>query len=212
MRRSSNRFSFLGLILIVAVLGLFAWLALMVILWNVLDNSGQAPDFWAMTESLSTAVGIAAILVAGFVAYRELSEVAHTRHMEVADRLFDELNAPEKIEARRIVFENLLGSPEEAISNLTDEEQRAIKTVLNSLDRVAFLTQDGWIPDHLIMPWMNPMIVKAWAKLGPFVEFERGRRGEPDYYESAQEVAERCIAWRKKKYGDAEVTWIDDAL
>jgi hypothetical protein len=64
----------------------------------------------------------------------------------------------------------------------------------------------------MIMPWMNPMVVKAWTKLEAYVDYESQRRGEPDYYRHARELAERCRAWRAKHLPDAEITWIDDAL
>ena len=50
---------------------------------------------------------------------------------------------------------------------MTPEGQAAVKRVLNSLDHIAFLTQAGWIPEAMIMPWINPMIVKAWASWRP---------------------------------------------
>jgi hypothetical protein len=62
---------------------------------------GVNTDYWIMTESLATAGGAAAVLGAGFIAYRELAEISSSRHMEVANRLFEELNSPENIEARR---------------------------------------------------------------------------------------------------------------
>jgi hypothetical protein len=132
--------------------------------------------------------------------------------MEAADRLFDELNSTESIGARRWVFHNLPGDPEEGISSLTPEGRAAVKQVLNTLDRIAFLTQSEWVPIEMVMPWMNPMIVKAWQKLGPYVEYESHRRQEPDYYAHARQLAERCIAWREQHLPDAETVWIDDAL
>jgi hypothetical protein len=57
---------------------------------------------------------------------------------------------------------------------------------------------------------MNPMIVKVWEKIGAFVEFERERREkEPDYYKDAQELAERCVRWRKQKYHYEGFEWLD---
>jgi hypothetical protein len=204
----------LTLILIVAITlaGFLLWLGWLFFLWLFLQVWGASVDFWAMTEALSTAVAAAAVLGAGFVAYRELSEVASSRHMGVADRLFEELNSPQNIAARRWVFHNLPEDPREGIPSLTDEGRAAVKQVLNSLDRVAFLTQAGWIPDEMIMPWMNPMVVKAWAKLEAYVAYESQRRGEPDYYRHARQLAERCRAWRAKHLPDAEITWIEDAL
>jgi len=173
---------------------------------------GTTTNFWAMIEALSTAVAAAAVLSAGFVAYRELSEAASSRHMEVADRLFEELNSPVNIEARRWVFKNLHDNPEEGIGTLTEEGRAAVKQVLNSLDHVAFLTQAGWIPDEIIMPWMHPMIAKSWEKLEPYVNYERLRRKEPYYYKYVGKLAERCRVWRVKNLLEVQVTWIEHAL
>jgi hypothetical protein len=208
---SSERLTLIIIVGITAI-GCVVWLGAQFFVWLFLQAVGVSTDLWAMVEALSTAVAAAAVLSAGFVAYRELSEIASSRHMEVADRLFHELNSSENIEARRWIFQNLPDDPEEGIRSLTPEGQAAIKRVLNSLERVSFLTQEGWIPDEMIMPWMNPMIVKAWAKLEPYVDYESQRRREPDYYEHARKLAERCQAWRAKNLPDAKITWVEDAL
>jgi hypothetical protein len=204
----------LTLIVIVAstVIGFFFWLLGLFSLWLFLRGVGISVNFWAMTEALSTAVAAAVVLGAGFVAYRELAEVSSSRHMEVADRLFEELNSPENIEARRWIFQDLPDDPQEGIGSLKPEGQAHVKRTLNSLDRIAFLTQAGWIPEEMVMPWMNPMIVKAWVKLEPYVDYESRRRNEPDYYEHARRLAERCLSWREKHLPEAETTWVDDAL
>ena len=199
-------------ILAITMVGFLVWLAVLLFVWLFLQAVGVSSNFWAMTEALSTAVAAAAVLGAGFIAFRELNELDINRHIQVADRLFEELNSPENIKARRWVFQNLPADPTEGMRTLTPDGQAAVKRVLNSLDRVAFLTQDGWIPEEMIMPWMNPMIVKAWIKLAPYVDYERDRRGEPDYYEHAGELAQRCIAWREKNLPEAQTTWIEDAL
>ena len=177
-------------------------------LWMYL--SPNAPSL----DSLSTAVTAAAVFGAAYFAYQELSEVANTRYMDIADRLFADLNSPDNIEARRRIFQNLNEDPETGIGELKKEDRDAMKKVLNSLDHVAFLTQQGWIPDDIILPWMHPMIAKSWEKLEPYVLYERARREEPYYYEHAGELAERCDKWRKKNLTEAERTnkWVDKAL
>jgi heme/copper-type cytochrome/quinol oxidase subunit 2 len=211
-KMSQSRIITLSTIILATVLGFLFWLLILIVLWSLLRVAGRSTDFWAMTEALSTAVAAAAVLGAGYVAYRELNELDNSRHMQIADRLFEELNSRENIEARRWIFQQLPDDPQEGIDSLTPEGQQHVKTVLNSLDRVAFLTQSGWIPDELIMPWMNPMIVKAWLKLEAYVEFERHRRKEPDYYEYVSQLAQRCQNWRSKNLPNAEITWLDDAL
>jgi hypothetical protein len=196
----------------IAVLGFLLWVGGLFVSWLLLQTVGITTDFWAMTEALSTAVTAAAVLSAGFIAYRELSEAASSRHMDVADRLFEELNSPENIAARRWVFQNLHDNPEEGIGKLSEEGRAAVKQVLNSLDHVAFLTQAGWIPDEIIMPWMHPMIAKSWEKLELYVNYERQLRNEPYYYQNVDKLAIRCKAWRLKNLSDTKITWDKDAL
>ncbi len=175
---------------------------------------GTGGNLIGTIEAISTAVGAAAVFGAGYIAYQELSEVANTRYMDIADRLFGELNSPENVAARRRIFQNLKEEPEAGLKNLNQEDQEAMKKVLNSLDRVAFLTQSGWIPDELVMPWMHPMIAKSWEKLEPYVLYERKRRNEPYYYEHAGWLAERCKQWRAKNLAENEykTNWVDNAL
>ena len=180
--------------------------------WLLLQAVGIPTDLWTMMLALSTTVAAAAVFGTAVLAYRELRELASGRHMQVADRLFAELNSLENIEARRWVFQQLPSDPKEGIRSLLPEQRETVKRVLNSLDRVAFLTQSGWIPEDMVMPWMNPMIVKAWTKLEPYVNYESQRRHEPDYYHHARALAERCCAWRAENLPEAEITWIEDAL
>jgi hypothetical protein len=173
-------------------------------------------SFWKnyTLESISTAVAAAAVFGAAYIAYQELKEVANTRYMDIADRLFGELNSPENIEARRRIFQNLKSDPEQGMKQLDGKDHDAMKKVLNSLDRVAFLTRAGWIPEELVMPWMHPMIAKSWEKLEPYVLYERERREEPYYYEHAGELAERCKKWREKNLTESQRTnkWVKNAL
>ncbi len=203
----------LFIIFIMTALGFSVWVGLLYVVWRLLPGIGWTNvDFFAMISALSTAVAAAGVFAAGYVAYRELSEVANSRYMEVADRLFNELNSAENIEARRWIYQNLPSDAEEGMQRLTPEGQAAMKRVLNSLDRVAFLTQSGWIPEDLVMPWMQPMIIKSWQKLEPYVVYERKRRHEPYYYEYAGDLASRCLDWRAKNRPEADIQWLGDAL
>jgi hypothetical protein len=209
--KSTQRLN-LVIIFVLTAAGFLLWVSGLLFLWLFLRMLGIGVNYWAMTEALSTAVAASAVLSAGFIAYRELKAQDISRYIEVADRLYNELNSPENISARRWVFTNLPEYPGDNIRSLDEEGRQAIKQVLNSLDRVAFLTREGWIPEEMIMPWMNPMIVKAWKKLEPYVDYESKRRHEPDYYQAAREIAQKCIRWRKANVPEAEITWVEDAL
>lgn len=201
-----------AVILLLTALGFVAWVGGLYLVWEFLHSRGSNADFWTMTSALSTAVAAAAVVGAGYVGYRELSEISASRHLEVASQLFDELNSAENIAARRWVYQSLVSDPEQGLKAMTPEGQAAVKQVLNSLDRVSFLTQAGWIPDDLIMPWMHPMIVKSWDKLEPYVLYERQRRNEPYYYQQAGDLAGRCQAWCARNSLDGAVKWVEGAL
>ncbi len=202
----------LGLFIAIVVVGSALWVADLIGVWFLLRALGVATDLWAMMGALSTAVAAAAVLSAGFIAYRELSEAAASRYVEVADRLFQELNAPEAIEARRWIYQHLPEDPAEGVRTIPPLGQRSLKSALNSLDRVAFLTQAGWIPYDVVLPWMHPMVSKLWTKLEPYVLYERERRHEPYFYEHASKLAEQCAAWRAKNLPESEVIWLDNAV
>ena len=202
----------LAVVAICTVLGLAIGLLLILSIWGVLHARGGASSFWAMTEALATAVTAATVIGAGFLAYRELDEASNSRHLAVADRLFEELNAPENVAARRWIFLYLPPDPASGLDEMTDQDRDTVKRVLNSLDRVAFLTQGGWIPEDMVMPWMSPMILKAWIKLKPWVDYEADRRHEPDYYRQVRDLAERCLSWREAHGMSTEVTWVENAL
>jgi hypothetical protein len=197
---------------ILTTLGFFISISFIFVLWLILSAFGYNPDLWVMIEALSTAGAAATVLGVGFIAYRELAEIASSRHMDVADRLFDELNSSENIEARRWIYQNLPPDPKEGLQSLTPEGQTAVKLALNSLDHVAFLTQSGWIPDEIVMPWMHPMVAKSWEKLSPYVAYERQRRNEPYYYIQVSKLADRCAAWRAKNIENRSIRWLKDAL
>ena len=200
------------MVIVIAGIGYLLWMGLLLVLWSLLQAAGFSMEFWPLAQTLTSSVTMVAIFAGSILAIRQLNESASNRHLAVVDRLFEELNSPENIEARRWIFHNLPDDPVEGNRSLTPEGHLAVKRVLNSLDHIAFLTQAGWIPEEMIMPWMNPMIVKAWAKLEPYVEYESRKRHEPDYYQYTRELAERCRAWRSHHLPSSEIVWVNDAL
>ena len=202
----------LAFFFLVFILGYFLLLFGLYLVWALLVGIGTPNGFLVEIGSLAAISSSAAIIAGGYIAFRQLGEIANSRHLDVADRLFEELNSTENIAARRWVFQNLPDDPQVGLQSLTTEGQEAVKRVLNSLDHVAFLTQAGWIPPDLVMPWMHPMIAKSWEKLKPYVEYERKRRNEPYYYERIDDLATHCHAWRLEHLQETQVKWIKDAL
>ena len=203
----------MGIMLLLTGLSFILLLGLSFVVWKVSPvGLGEPPDLWTMVEAFSSILGAATVISAGLIAVWQLKEASSSRHLAVVDRLFDEMNSKENVEARRWVYQELPDDPTQGIQGLTEEGRDKVKTVLNTLDRVAFLTQQGWVPDEMTMPWLNLMVLKAWQKLGPYVDYESERRGEKDYYNAVRALAERCQCWRARHFPGEEITWMKDAL
>lgn len=212
MNTNTSERTIIILFVLITTAGFLLWVGVIFLAWLLMQMLGLSADLFGMISALSTALAAAAVFSAGFIGYRELSEMTSSRHIEVAARLFNELNSTENVSARTWVFLHLPADPQEGVKSMPPEGHMAVKQVLNSLDRVAFLTQSGWIPDDVIMPWMHPMIAKSWEKLAPYVLYERNRRKEPYYYEHAERLALRCQKWRQKNLAVEDINWVDDAL
>jgi hypothetical protein len=202
----------LASVLVAVGLGFGVSLVILFLLPQVLVCLGFPASSWTMDGVLSAVLAGTAIFSAGFLASQELSESAKSRHIDIADKLFNELNLQENIKARKWVYKSMPADPKIWQANPTPEGAEAIKCVLNSLDRVSFLTQEGWIPDEVIMPWMHPMIAKSWEKLEPYVRYEREQRKEPYFYFYAEQVAKRCRNWRINHGYNEPTHWIDRGM
>jgi hypothetical protein len=193
-----------------AVLGI--WITLVITVWLARAPADGSWDLWAMLEGLSSAAAFATVIGGGVVVLAQLVESIDSRNLDVYNNVFEKMMSDEEIDARRWIYLNLPDDPEQGLDNLTPEGQRHVKRVLNSFDHLGFLLQQDWVTAEGIIGWVSPIVVKVWAKLSPYVEHEARRRDEPDYYEAARFLAERCRGWREAKLGQKEIVWVDKAL
>ena len=96
----------LAVALICTAVGLAVGLLLILSLWGILHVCGGVSSYWAMTEALVIVLDRRDRDRRGLLAYRELDEASNSRHLAVADRLFEELT-PENVAARRWISQNL---------------------------------------------------------------------------------------------------------
>jgi hypothetical protein len=199
------------------------WFGIITAGWVIYNNlrPGTTSDLWNALEGISSAATLATMIGGGLMALVQLREAAdnrrlalESRNMEVYDNVFERMMCDEEIEARRWIYTpgNLVGDPEQGLTLLDDVGQEHVKRVLNSFDHLGFLIQQDWVTDDAVVRWVNPIVVKVWDRLGPYVEYEAERRNEPDYYEAARELAIRCAEWRIKHVPGAKITWVENAL
>ncbi len=195
------------------------WIILIILTWLVINRIGFHADIWSAFEGLSTAATLATVIGGGVVVLAQLTEAIDSREREVKtgnleayNTIFAEMMSDENIEARRWIYLTLPEEPEQGLAGLSDEGRRYVKLVLNSFDHLGFMIQQDWLTDDAIVQWVSPFVVKVWAKLGPYIDYEARRRNEPDYYQAARYLAERCIEWRRENVPDSKITWVERAL
>jgi len=160
-------------------------------------------DRWAALEGLSAAAALAFAIGAGIVVLMELNATVDSRNLDIYRDIYEKLMSKEEIEARRFIYQKL-PPPEDrqaivqAVLHSDDDQARKyVKQVLNLIDYFGFLVEQEWVTADEVIGWMSPVVVKVWEKIEPVVEYECSQRPEePDYYESAIRLAERCRKWR----------------
>jgi hypothetical protein len=193
--------------------GVFAiWTFLAAIVWGVLQIAGVKFSYWDMLEAVSTAAAVAQVFGGGVVALVQLSESVDNRNLGIYNDVFEKMMSDENIEARRWIYQQLPPLSAEGMNAIDSTGQKHIKRVLNSFDHLGFLMQQDWVTAEPVIHWVSPMVVKVWERLGPYIEYEVKRRNEPDYYEAARDLADRCKKWRVQRALDTETRWFNDAL
>jgi hypothetical protein len=187
-------------------------------LWFGLSRASGAMTLnWELPGLMEGIFALAAFALgvgAGLLALVELIEISESRNLEVYKDIFDKMMAPEEVNRRRRIYqlpEDMKERVDKAVNDPATNED--IKRVLNVLDYLGFLIMQDGVARNEVLRWVSPMVVKLWEKLGPLVERERGRRPkEPDYYEAAMFLAEKCQKWRERKYGTDETDYLEEPL
>jgi hypothetical protein len=202
-----------GIAALYTLIAFVGWVGLIVAVWLVFRLVGIRFDLWAAMEAISTAAAVAQIVGGGLVLLVQMNETVDSRNLDIYNNIFERLMSEENIAARRWIYINLPPDPKEGIAGLSEEGQKHVKLVLNSLDHLGFLITQDWVTSDAILKWVSPFVVKIWVKIGPYIDYEATRRGEPDYYEAVRDLAIRCVEWRRENVPGAEdITWLEDAL
>jgi hypothetical protein len=188
------------------------WTFLAAVVWGTLQIVGVRFNYWQMLEAVSTAAAVAQVFGGGVVALVQLSESVDNRNLGIYNDVFEKMMSDENIEARRWIYQQLPPLSDKGMGVVDSVGQAHMKRVLNSFDHLGFLMQQDWVTADPVIHWVSPMVVKVWEKVGPYVENEIRLRNEPDYYESARELADRCKKSRARRSIDHGTVWLENAL
>jgi len=176
-------------------------------------------DRWVVLEGLSGAAALAFAVGAGIVVLMELNATVDSRNLDIYHDIYEKLMSEKQIEARKFIYQEIPTSDDKQViidAVLSDEQARNyVKQVLNLIDYFGFLVEQEWVTADEVIGWMSPIVVKVWEKIEPVVEYECSQRPEePDYYESAIRLAERCRKWRDTnlRHRQIEISFNEERL
>jgi hypothetical protein len=209
--RQLKRLPTAGVLLTVVILTIvigFVWILLSP---TIVATVSLSEKEWANIAALTSAATLAVALGAGIILLIELAETADSRNLEIYRDIYERLMSDEQIDARRFIYQELPepnpDEPQVVIDAVmaSDKARYQVKKVLNLIDYFGFLIDQDWVTADEIIGWLSPVVVKVWAKIGPVVVYEREQRPEePDYYEAATKLADKCRSWRQNNYPEAE--------
>ncbi len=196
--RNMSPAELIRLAIVITVIVAISTIVIITIIWRIGNGTTLIVwDLWSMLEGISSALAFAAVVGGGVVILFQLVEAIDNRHIDVFNRVFEKWMDDEHIEARRFIYQDLPADPEIGLSTIDAEGRAKVKRILNSIDYLGFLIDQGWVDDEGIIEWVSPIVVKVWVKLGPYIDYEIEERGkESDYYAAVRSLAQRCTEWR----------------
>jgi hypothetical protein len=192
-------------LVVVALLSLvigFLWILLAP---RLLSLSSLTASQWSELGVLTSVAGFALVIGAGFLVLVELTEATNSRNLDVYRDIYERLMSEPAIEARRYLYQEIPAAKDGGVlvdAVLKNQEARdCVKKVLNLIDYFGFLVAQDWVTEDEVVGWLSPVVVKVWARIEPIVEHECALRPEePDYYLHARTLADKCEAWRRRKF------------
>ena len=131
---------------------------------------------------------VAVLIVAALFAKHQISEMKSARSAAVYLSLYKEINSPEAVERRRIVYSS---TDKYSLEDLPDSIRKEINNLVNQLDFLGFMVDSNLVSFALIAPFYYGTVIRCWDATQQFVESERLKRSTmfAQYFET---LAVRC--------------------
>ncbi len=158
-------------------------------------------DQLALLEALVAVLQTLVLVVAGFVAWRQLREAQRARYLGAIIRMYDDLGSREAYEDA----DAALGLPAR-IEEYTPEELELATWTTRVYEKLGFLVESGIIPARYIIPLYSRRIVWTWEALQPFIQEQRSQRDDGGAYRMSGDgryfelLAKRALAYRERAF------------
>ena len=155
----------------------------------------------ALLEALVAILQTVVLVVAGFVAWRQLREAQRARFLGAIIRMYDDLGSREAYEDA----DAALGLPGR-IEEYTPEGLELATWTTRVYEKLGFLVESGMIPAEYIIPLYSRRVVWTWEALQPFIQEQRRLRDDGGAYRMSGDgryfelLAKRALAYRERAF------------
>lgn len=155
----------------------------------------------AFVEALVAALQTLVLVVAGYVAWRQLREAQRARLLSAMIRMYDDLGSREAYEDA----DAALGLPAR-IEDYTPEEKELATWTTRVYEKLGFLVESGMIPARYIIPLYSRRIVWTWDALQPFIQDQRRLRDTGGAYRMScdgryfESLMKRALTFRERAF------------
>ena len=155
----------------------------------------------ALLEALVAVLQTLVLVVAGFVAWRQLREAQRARFLGAIIHMYDDLGSREAYEDA----DAALGLPAR-IEEYTLEEKELATWTTRVYEKLGFLVESNLIPAEYIIPLYSRRIVWTWEALQPFIQEQRRQRDDGGAYRMSGDgryfelLTKRAVAYRDRAF------------
>lgn len=154
--------------------------------------SSLTPEVWT---AIFAGIGTSVIVIGTIIALMNLRVISKNQHLASVREFTKDLT--ETAEDQKFVLQEFNFSLKDP-NPLPSEIERKVQNVVDALNRIGLLMENGLLSSKLVFSICHTMIIRLWYKLEPYVQYHEVRIGGRYGRRLAR------LATRAKRYHDAK--------
>jgi Domain of unknown function (DUF4760) len=145
----------------------------------------------------AVAFSLVAIVTSTTTAVRQSKLMEHANLLPVLSDLFGEFRAPEFFSNMQYISHSLWKDFPPSTTQWPDlhEDKTHVRRVAGFFNLVGVLVANGIIGELLVASYMGASVLRAWKYLGPYIQNDRSRRQDPNWFLFFENLAQRIAQY-----------------
>jgi hypothetical protein len=151
---------------------------------------------WAAIAAIAAAAQTVILASAAYYALIQVREVRRARLLDILISLRHDIDSPEALQNRYVLFNEL---PDDLTSSLSAEQDRVVDRVVIEYENIGSLVVNGFIDFNLMANLYGNSTERSWKRAEPWVQKERIRRNGAPYAPNFEKFAKECIEYNAQR-------------